>query len=83
MKPILRVFLPILEKLSYALDNSLLHAEEEAKFSEVAGVFVNHCVEFVRKHRFVCIKSILASFIIFLGTLLLLTLSTWCSWNIS
>ena len=50
---ILRVFLPILEKLSYALDNSLLHAEEEAKFSEVAGVFVNHCVEFVRKHRLV------------------------------
>ena len=46
-----RVFLPILEKLSYALDNSLLHAEEEAKFSEVAMVFVNHCVEFVRKHR--------------------------------
>ena len=46
-----RVFLPILEKLSYALDNSLLHAEEEAKFSEVALVFVNHCVEFIRKHR--------------------------------
>jgi len=46
-----RVFLPILEKLSYALDNSLLHADEEAKFSEVALVFVNHCVEFIRKHR--------------------------------
>ena len=38
--------------MSYALDNSLLHAEEEAKFSEVALVFVNHCVEFIRKHRY-------------------------------
>ena len=56
-----RVFLPILEKLSYALDNSLLHAEEEAKFSEVALVFVNHCVEFIRKHRcsFPCPNTIL------------------------
>ena len=58
-----RVFLPILEKLSYALDNSLLHAEEEAKFSEVALVFVNHCVEFIRKHRcnflpkYICLVS--------------------------
>ena len=40
-----------MEKLSYALDNSLLHADEEAKFSEVALVFVNHCVEFIRKYR--------------------------------
>eukprot|EP00092_Neocalanus_flemingeri_P041502 GFUD01045197.1.p1 GENE.GFUD01045197.1~~GFUD01045197.1.p1 ORF type:complete len:1194 (+),score=262.01 GFUD01045197.1:849-4430(+) len=46
-----RLFHPILEKLSYALDNSLLHAEEEGKFAEVALVFVNHCVEFIRKHR--------------------------------
>ena len=46
-----RLFHPILEKISYALDNSLLHAEEESKFAEVALVFVNHCVEFIRKHR--------------------------------
>lgn len=46
-----RLFHPILEKISYALDNSLLHADEEAKFAEVALVFVNHCVEFIRKHR--------------------------------
>ena len=73
-----RVFLPILEKLSYALDNSLLHAEEEAKFSEVALVFVNHCVEFIRKHRciflpkYICLISTSCPFlaqilIIFLG----------------
>jgi hypothetical protein len=53
-----RVFLPILEKLNYALDNSLLHAEEEAKFSEVALVFVNHCVEFIRKHRWVIVSNL-------------------------
>jgi len=46
-----RLFHPILEKLSYALENSLLHADEEGKFAEVALVFVNHCVEFIRKHR--------------------------------
>jgi hypothetical protein len=31
-----RVFLPILEKLKLALDSSILHAEEEAKFFEVS-----------------------------------------------
>ena len=46
-----RVFKPILEKLCYALDHNLLMADEEAKFAEVALVFVNHCVEFIRKHR--------------------------------
>ena len=46
-----RVFFPILEKLSFALNNSLLHCEEETKFAEVAVVFVTHCLEFVKKHR--------------------------------
>ena len=30
-----RVFLPILEKIEFSLDNSLLSAEEETKFVEV------------------------------------------------
>lgn len=46
-----RIFYPILEKLRYALQNNLFHAEEEAKFMEVALVFVSHCLEFIRKHR--------------------------------
>lgn len=46
-----RVFFPILEKLSFALDSGLLHCEEETKFAEVAAVFVTHCMEFVKKHR--------------------------------
>ena len=46
-----RVFFPILEKLAFALNNCLLHCEEETKFAEVAVVFVTHCLEFVKKHR--------------------------------
>jgi hypothetical protein len=34
-----RVFLPILEKLKFALDSSILHADEEAKFFEVRRPF--------------------------------------------
>ena len=45
------MFCPILEKLTYAMDQGLLHAEEEGKFTEVAAVFVSHCVEFIKKHR--------------------------------
>jgi hypothetical protein len=33
------VFLPILEKLRFALDSSILHADEEAKFFEVSRLF--------------------------------------------
>jgi hypothetical protein len=33
------VFLPILEKLRFALDSSILHADEEAKFFEVSRPF--------------------------------------------
>jgi len=46
-----RVFIRILEKLEFAIQNSLLTAEEENKFAEVAQIFVQHCVEFIRKHR--------------------------------
>ena len=31
-----RVFGPVLEKLSWAMDQGLLHAEEEGKFTEVS-----------------------------------------------
>ena len=32
-----RVFGPVLEKLSWAMDQGLLHAEEEGKFTEVSS----------------------------------------------
>ncbi|XP_040580539.1 protein unc-13 homolog 4B [Lepeophtheirus salmonis] len=45
------IFVPILEKLNYALKNDLLEPEEESRFYEVASVFVCHGLEFIKKHR--------------------------------
>ena len=46
-----KVFVPTLEKLQHTLLNNLFHQEEETRFLEVAAMFIQNCVEYIRKHR--------------------------------
>merc|ERR1719412_39939 len=46
-----RVFVPILDQLKYAMNCNLFIQDDESRFIEVATVFINHCIEFIKKHR--------------------------------